>query len=53
MACANHAEKSVQSHAIELQIILPVRGDEASTTLAITISKLCQDAVENSLEENS
>jgi hypothetical protein len=53
IAVANHREKPVQSHAIELRIILPVRGDEASTTVAITISKLCEDAVENSLEENS
>jgi hypothetical protein len=53
VAVTNHREKPVQSHAIELRIILPVRGDETRTTVAITISKLCQDAVENSLEENS
>jgi hypothetical protein len=38
VAVTNHREKPVQSHAIELRIILPVRGDEASTTVAIPIS---------------
>jgi hypothetical protein len=51
VAIANHCEKPVQEHTIKLIIILTVRREEASTTVAIQVSTFCQDAVENSHKE--